>query len=76
VVASPHPFNKSTIISVDNDETILSAKVYDVLGNEVISIGNIGLDKFEIGNDLKSGMYIIKIVTATGTYMERIIKNE
>ncbi|MBX9852226.1 MAG: cellulase family glycosylhydrolase [Cytophagaceae bacterium] len=76
VVTTPQPFNDEATVSVDNGETMISVKLYDMQGNQIISMDNVNLNEVSLGNDLKAGIYILKVVTENGTYTQRIIKSK
>ncbi|MFL5728230.1 MAG: Ig-like domain-containing protein [Cytophagaceae bacterium] len=76
VNAAPNPFDDQTIISVNGGEKILSVKLFDMNGTERLNTGNIDQEKITLGNDLKPGIYILNIVTESGTQNKRIVKTE
>ncbi len=74
----PNPFNPSTIISwkmASPDHVLL--KVFDVLGNEIITLVNetkpVGSFSVEFdGSQLSSGTYIYKLVTGNFTEIKKM----
>jgi|GEM_PF-3522932 hypothetical protein len=65
----PNPFNASTIIRYQlREKSFVSLKVYDVLGNEVITLLNeekgAGIYAMEFeSNSISSGIYVYRLVT-------------
>ncbi|MBX9851259.1 MAG: T9SS type A sorting domain-containing protein, partial [Cytophagaceae bacterium] len=76
VAATPHPFNSETTVSINNGEKILSVKIYDLHGSEIVRTGSLDQNEVSIGSDLKAGIYIMHVVTENGNYTQRIIKTE
>ena len=78
----PNPFNPSTKISwqspVSSHQTL---KVYDILGNEVVTLVNeyreagkyeVVFDASSAGGGLSSGVYIYKLQTANNTFIKKM----
>jgi uncharacterized protein YfcZ (UPF0381/DUF406 family) len=76
VVASPNPFMDQTTVSVKTGDKILSARLFDLSGREQMNTGNIDLEQITLGDNLKASVYILHIVTESGTLNKRIIKAE
>ncbi|MCR4417417.1 MAG: M14 family zinc carboxypeptidase [Ignavibacteria bacterium] len=75
----PNPFNPTTYITFTLPErTNVKLKIYDVLGNEIITVINSELDegkhtiKFD-GTDLSSGIYFYKLITDKFTDVKKMI---
>ena len=72
----PNPFNPSTKIEYSIPEaSFVQLKVYDILGNEVVSLVNqeqrAGTYRADFyGNDLASGLYIAQLTA--GNYVQTI----
>lgn len=75
----PNPFNPKTIISFEiSDNENVSLKVFDVLGNEVISLVNKKLNtgKYNIefdGSNLSSGIYFYTFLSGNFNETKRMI---
>jgi hypothetical protein len=61
------------MIYISSEEEIKEIKVFDVLGKEIMSFNQNNIENFSIEN-LKSGVYIIKLFSLEGTENHRIIK--
>jgi hypothetical protein len=75
----PNPFNPTTYITFTLPErTNVKLKIYDVLGNEIVTVLNSELDegkhtiKFD-GTDLSSGIYFYKLITDKFTDVKKMI---
>ncbi|MGB9664994.1 MAG: M14 family zinc carboxypeptidase [Ignavibacteria bacterium] len=75
----PNPFNSTTYISFSLPERMnVKLKIYDVLGNEIVTLLNSDLDegkhtvKFD-GSDLSSGIYFYKLITDKFTDVKKMI---
>jgi hypothetical protein len=76
VNAAPNPFKDQSSITINNGEKILSVKVLKVDGTEVESLDNLNVETVLIGNNLKSGLYILRIATEKSFYIKNLIKTE
>ena len=61
------------MIYISSEEEIKEIKVFDVLGKEIMFFDQNNIENFSIEN-LKSGVYIIKLFSLEGTENHRIIK--
>lgn len=75
----PNPFNPTTFITFTLPERMsVKLKIYDVLGNEIVTLINSELDegkhtiKFD-GTDLSSGIYFYKLFTGKFTDVKKMI---
>lgn len=71
--AKIYPIPADNMIYISSEEEIKEIKVFDVLGKEIISFNQNNIENFSIEN-LKSGVYIIKLFSLEGTENHRIIK--
>jgi hypothetical protein len=76
VLTAPHPFSVETSLSLSNGEKILSVKVFDIHGKEVMYSGEINADSFSFGRDLEAGLYILHVITESNLYKKNLIKSE
>ncbi|MFL5731214.1 MAG: Ig-like domain-containing protein [Cytophagaceae bacterium] len=76
VTAAPNPFMDQTTVSVKTGDKILSIRLFDMNGREQMNSGNIDLEQITLGAELKTGIYILHVVTESGTLNKRIIKTE
>lgn len=71
--AKIYPIPADNMIYISSEEEIKEIKVFDVLGKEIISFNQNNIENFSIEN-LKSGVYIIKLFSLESTENHRIIK--
>lgn len=71
--AKIYPIPSDNIIYISSKEEIKEIKVFDVLGKEIMSYNQNNIENISIEN-LKSGVYIIKLFSSEGTENHRIIK--
>ena len=71
--AKIYPIPSDNMIYISSEEEIKEIKVFDVLGKEIMSFNQNNIENFSIEN-LKSGVYIIKLFSLEGTENHRIIK--
>ena len=75
----PNPFSNSAIVKIITQEKIENAelKIYDILGNEVMSVSNINSSEIKIERtNLNSGIYFCKITLANNfSVTKKIIIN-
>ena len=71
--AKIYPIPSDYMIYISSEEEIKEIKVFDVLGKEIMSFKQNNIDNISIEN-LKSGVYIIKLFSSNGTENHRIIK--
>ena len=71
--AKIYPIPANNMIYISSEEEIKEIKVFDVLGKEIMSFNQNNIENFSIEN-LKSGVYIIKLFSLEGTENHRIIK--
>ena len=71
--AKIYPIPADNMIYISSEEEIKEIKVFDVLGKEIMSFNQNNIENFSIEN-LKSGVYIIKLFSLEGTENHRIIK--
>ena len=71
--AKIYPIPANNMIYISSEEEIKEIKVFDVLGKEIMSFNQNNIENFSIEN-LKSGVYIIKLFSSEGTENHRIIK--
>ncbi|MCH1484626.1 MAG: immune inhibitor A, partial [Flavobacteriaceae bacterium] len=71
--AKIYPIPSNNMIYISSEEEIKEIKVFDVLGKEIMSFNQNNIENFSIEN-LKSGVYIIKLFSLEGTENHRIIK--
>jgi len=74
VMAIPLPDGNQTAVSLDTKETITSFKVIDMTGREVASGEGQNVTEVIVGENLKSGIYIVNIIAESGSYTHKIIK--
>ncbi len=68
-----YPIPADNMIYISSEEEIKEIKVFDVLGKEIMSFNQNNIENFSIEN-LKSGVYIIKLFSLEDTENHRIIK--
>ena len=71
--AKIYPIPSDNIIYISSKEEIKEIKVFDVLGKEIMSYNQNNIENISIEN-LKSGVYIIKLFSSEGAENHRIIK--
>ena len=71
--AKIYPIPADNMIYISSEEEIKEIKVFDVLGKEIMSFNQNNIENFSIEN-LKSGVYIIKLFSLESTENHRIIK--
>ena len=71
--AKIYPIPSDNIIYISSKEEIKEIKVFDVLGKVIMSYNQNNIENISIEN-LKSGVYIIKLFSSEGTENHRIIK--
>ena len=71
--AKIYPIPADNMIYISSEEEIKEIKVFDVLGKEIMSFNQNNIENFSIEN-LKSGVYIIKLFSLEDTENHRIIK--
>ena len=71
--AKIYPIPADNMIYISSEEEIKEIKVFDILGKEIMSFNQNNIENFSIEN-LKSGVYIIKLFSLEGTENHRIIK--
>ena len=71
--AKIYPIPSDNMIYISSEEEIKEIKVFDVLGKEIMSFNQNNIENFSIEN-LKSGVYIIKLFSLESTENHRIIK--
>ena len=75
----PNPFNPETTISFElQSKSWIMLNVYDILGNKVATVVNgekpAGIHKVKFnGNNLTSGVYIYKLIGATGNLSRKMM---
>ena len=76
----PNPFNPSTMIKFGTSKaTPVVLKVYDILGNEIITLFNETAEAdrvYEVefnGNNLPSGVYIYSLQINERTYVQKMM---
>ena len=69
----PNPMHTEARLTITKPGPEVSAGIYNLLGEEVRKLERLD-DRFEIKrNDLSSGVYIIRVTSAAGTQIERLI---
>ena len=71
--AKIYPIPADNMIYISSEEEIKEIKVFDILGKEIMSFNQNNIENFSIEN-LKSGVYIIKLFSLESTENHRIIK--
>ena len=71
--AKIYPIPADNMIYISSEEEIKEIKVFDVLGKEIMSFNQNNIENFSIEN-LKSGVYIIKLFSLESAENHRIIK--
>ena len=71
--AKIYPIPADNMIYISSEEEIKEIKVFDVLGKEIMSFNQNNIENFSVEN-LKLGVYIIKLFSLEGTENHRIIK--
>ena len=71
--AKIYPIPSDNMIYISSEEEIKEIKVFDILGKEIMSLNQNNIENFSIEN-LKSGVYIIKLFSLESTENHRIIK--
>ncbi|WP_037576452.1 Ig-like domain-containing protein [Sporocytophaga myxococcoides] len=74
VMAVSLPDGNQTAVSLDTKETITSFKVIDMTGREVASGEGQNVTEVIVGDNLKSGIYIVNIIAESGSYTHKIVK--
>jgi hypothetical protein len=74
VMATPLPDGNQTAVSLDTKEIITSFKVIDMTGREVASGTGQNVTEVIVGDNLKSGIYIVNIIAESGSYTHKIVK--
>jgi hypothetical protein len=69
----PNPTSSSWNISTEN-EIINEVQVFDLLGKRVISLKPNALSVKVNASNLRSGIYITKIITASGSVSQKLVK--
>jgi len=69
----PNPSNSEFTLNITGVNNY-SVYVYSVSGQLVIS-DNVSTSSYRFGSDLNSGLYVLKVVSDSGVYQSRIIKN-
>lgn len=75
----PNPFNPSTTINYEiENESFVSLKVFDVVGNEIAILTNEikkpgSYNVIFDGNNFSSGIYLIRLVTPTNHYTKKMV---
>ena len=80
----PNPFNPSTVITFEipgqarNDNVLVTLKVYDILGNEIVTLVNeekqSGVYEVEFdASSLASGMYLYKLQAGSFIQTKKMI---
>lgn len=71
----PNPVSSSLILDTEND--LQSVAIKDLIGNTVLSLGNILVGKSEVDvSSLSVGMYIVTAQTGGSSFSKRIVKAE
>ena len=71
----PNPFSESIVIRISKPESVNEVLVIDQLGSVVKRLSKSEIsDAIQIGSELKSGMYIVKIVAQQHATSYKIIK--
>lgn len=72
----PNPFNHLATIAIDNHESVSEITIFDAMGKFVCRIDKPMISaSFEIGQELLSGMYIIKIKSTKEVISYMVMKN-
>ena len=71
--AKIYPIPSDNMIYISSEEEIKEIKVFDILGKEIMSLNQNNIENFSIEN-LKSGVYIIKLFSLESAENHRIIK--
>ena len=74
VIVSPNPFSSSTSVLVQSETQVSECIVTDLQGREIKRLNLPSGKPTEIGSDLSSGIYILKIVSSTVINTFRLIK--
>ncbi len=74
VEASPLPFDQTTVLTLENQETINAIVLMDINGLEVYRAENISSDSFEIGKELTPGMYLAHVYSSQGISVKKLMK--
>jgi|GEM_PF-3448745 len=71
---APLPFDQTTHISLTDGSMIESVIILSVDGKVVYSLSDIYATELDLGQDLASGLYTVKINSDHGIYLTRIVK--
>jgi len=71
----PNPASSSLTIDAGNSNTILSLKVYDILGKGISAQGNIHTTKSQLNiSNLNPGVYLLEVQSEQGAYFAKFVK--
>jgi hypothetical protein len=68
----PNPSNGQFIVTLTNADNKNSIEIFDVLGKKIQSIQNTG-SKTNINLNQRNGIYLVKIINGSSSYVERIV---
>jgi endo-1,3-1,4-beta-glycanase ExoK len=71
---SPQPFTSSTTLLLKSGAVIQSIYIFNAEGKLVEQVQGNNTDQIVFGNELKKGLYYIKIDFLTGSYSAKIVK--
>jgi hypothetical protein len=74
IYAAPNPFGENTSVMLKGLTGTVTIKLFSVAGEEVFSIEANASDVLKIGENLPSGVYVLKVISETGARSIRIIK--
>lgn len=74
IQVAPLPFDQTTNISFIDGSMIKSIVVISADGKIVYSLSNINASEIDLGQDLASGLYTVKVNSDNGVHLIRIIK--
>ena len=78
IEAYPNPFSNTTtvLISKDGDNEQVQIELYELSGQMVSTSRQNTNEQFQIGNEVRSGVYILKVIHSDGVESIKLVKTE
>ena len=73
-VLSPQPTVDFSIVTLDDNQSILSIIIFNSIGEVVYQAENINSTSISLGNELAAGVYIVQVISPNGTAVTRMLK--
>ena len=71
----PNPFNDNVNVDLTNIDEVEKVELLDQSGRVLKAVSCSALtEKIELGSELSTGLYFVKITTATREYVAKILK--